>query len=133
MNTGQLVARLWRSFSEHDWAAARAVLADSFVCDWPQTGERFPDAESFIAMNRAHPAPNWRIEDIDVLQGTDGRASARVTVPTDTGIDVCLGWYVSSAHRLTGAVEYWTEHAGRPIPIWRASWATRIPTDSPGR
>ncbi len=42
-------------------------------------------------MNQAHPAPTWRVEPIDIIQGTDGRACARVILPTDAGVSVCLG------------------------------------------
>lgn len=133
MTTADLVRYLWQGFADHDWTAARAVLDDRFACDWPQTGERFGSADSFIAMNRAHPAPGWRIRRIDVLEAVRGEAAARVVVPTERSVDVCLGFYTSAGGLLTGAVEYWTEHADAPSPEWRAQWTGRMPASPPDR
>ncbi len=76
-------------------------------------------------MNQAHPAPNWRVETMDVIQGTDGRACARVVVHTNSGVDACLGCYTSTGHLLSHAIEYWTEHAQVPTPEWRRAWSAR--------
>jgi hypothetical protein len=55
------VRQLWESMEARAWATAADMLADGFVCSWPQTGERFRGRDNYMEMNRAHPAPNWRI------------------------------------------------------------------------
>jgi len=119
----EAVRRLWTAFAAHDWEAAAASLAEDFVCEWPQTGERFVGRANFLAMNRNHPAPNWRIDRVEVLPIPPDRAVARVIVPTDLAVDVCLGLYrVDGDGLLLRATEYWTEHRHVPTPDWRAPW-----------
>jgi len=75
------VRRLWVSFEARAWEAARAVLADTFVCEWPQTGERFRGRDNYLAMNRAHPARDRgdvavSIEELAMLDREDGVPAA---------------------------------------------------------
>jgi len=79
------VRRLWVSFEARAWEAAGAVLADTFVCEWPQTGERFRGRDNYLAMNRAHPAPNWHIA-ITRLVGDPTTAAAEVVVTSDNAV-----------------------------------------------
>ncbi|MEO6715519.1 MAG: nuclear transport factor 2 family protein [Mycobacteriales bacterium] len=121
-----VVRRLWESFRAHDWALASEQLAPAAVVMWPQSGEAFVGRDNVIAMNRAHPAPNWRIEQIEILVASGGRVAARVVVPTDDSVDVCLGFYTVEAGVIAMAVEYWTEHRSMPTPAWREQWTTPI-------
>ena len=119
------IRELWELFEARAWEAAGKRLADDFVCEWPQTGERFRGRDNFLAMNQAHPAPNWHIV-VRRLIANRTQAAAEVVVTTDESVDVCLGFYEVRDGRISRGVEYWTEHASRPIPSWRAEWTERM-------
>ena len=119
------VRELWESIEARAWEAAGRRLADDFVCDWPQTGERFRGRDNFLAMNQAHPAPDWHIV-VRRLIATETQAAAEVVVTTDEAVDVCLGFYEVRDGRISHGVEYWTEHVSQPTPSWRADWTERM-------
>jgi len=123
------VRRLWVSFEARAWEAAGAVLADTFVCEWPQTGERFRGRDNYLAMNRAHPAPNWHIA-ITRLVGDATTAAAEVVVTSDNAVDICLAFYRVRAGLIEDAVEYWTEPGVKQTPRWRAEF-TEQAVDTP--
>jgi hypothetical protein len=123
------VRRLWVSFEARAWEAAGAVLADTFVCEWPQTGERFRGRDNYLAMNRAHPAPDWHIA-ITRLVGDPTTAAAEVVVTSDNAVDICLAFYRVRAGLIEDAVEYWTEPGVKETPQWRAEFTERA-VDTP--
>lgn len=47
-----LAGRFWSFVDEGKWAGARALLADSFRADWPQTEEEVLSADRYIEVNR---------------------------------------------------------------------------------
>jgi hypothetical protein len=118
------VRQLWESFEAREWSTAGDVLADDFVCDWPQTGERFRGPSNYLAMNRAHPAPNWHITIVRLVDGGD-IAAAEVRVTSDDAVDICLGFYEVRDKRVAYAVEYWTTPGAVPTPEWRAPLTER--------
>jgi hypothetical protein len=115
------VERFWRLMESRDWLAAGALLAPSFVCTWPQSQERFPSPAAFMAMNAAHPAPNWHVASIAVQSG-DAEVIAEVLVTTDAGADLAIGLYVVRDGLIQRAREYWIERSSEPTPAWRAAW-----------
>jgi hypothetical protein len=122
---GAVVRRVWESFEARDWDRAADCLADEFVCEWPQTGERFRGRENFIAMNRAHPAPNWHLQ-VRRLVAEQSTVAAEVVVVSDNAVDMCLGFYDVSGGQVVHAVEYWVERADKPTPAWRAAFTERV-------
>jgi SnoaL-like domain len=119
------VRELWELFEARAWETAGRRLADDFVCEWPNTGERFRGRDNFLAMNQAHPAPNWHIV-IRRLVASGTQAAAEVIVTTDEAVDVCLGFYQVRGGQISYGVEYWTEIADQPTPSWRAEWTERM-------
>lgn len=119
------VRRLWQLFEERRWDDAGAELHDDFVGEWPSVGHRFCGRDDFIAMNRAHPAPNWHI-DVQRVVASGDRVAAEVVVTSDDAVDFCLGFYELRDAKIVRATEYWVEHDPRPIPEWRAAWSQAI-------
>jgi hypothetical protein len=93
---GAVVRRVWESFEARDWDRAADCLADEFVCEWPQTGERFRGRENFIAMNRAHPAPNWHLQ-VRRLVAEQSTVAAEVVVVSDKRRGTCASASMTSA------------------------------------
>lgn len=116
-----VVERLWALFEERRWEDAGRLLHDDFVAEYPQTGERFRGRDNFLAMNQAHPAPNWHIV-VRRVVADDDIAAAEVIVTTDVGIDFATGFYELRDEQIWRATEYWTERSAAPTPAWRAAW-----------
>lgn len=119
----QVVAAYWAAMQTNDFRAAAALLAEDYLLEWPQSGERVRGRDNFIAVNEQYPAAGrWRfavhrlvaqgdqvVSDVEV---TDGAIAGRaVTFSTVRGGQI--------AHQ----VEYW------PDPFepaaWRAAWVER--------
>ena len=47
-----LAARFWANVDDGKWPEARALLADDFRADWPQTEEEVLTADRYIEVNR---------------------------------------------------------------------------------
>ena len=120
-----IVGRFWRLMEAREWLAARALLAPDFVAEWPQMNERFPSPDAFMAMNEAHPAPNWHIVSVSV-QATEQGIVAEVLVTNDGGADFAVGFYEVRGDLITRAREYWIERRIEPTPSWRAAWTEPI-------
>jgi len=70
MNNVDVVRALWAAFDQFDFASAATLLHDSFVCEWPQSGERIRGRDNFIALNQHYPG-QWRIKIVRLLASGD--------------------------------------------------------------
>src|SRR6187431_1465630 len=50
-----IAQEVWRKFGAGDWDGARALLADDYVQEWPQSRERINGADDAIEINRNFP------------------------------------------------------------------------------
>jgi hypothetical protein len=111
---------LWRLFESGSWDAARALLHPDFIARWPQSGECFRGPDNYLAVNREHPAPGWKLT-VQRLVESPGAAALHVTLEHAEGVDHGACFYVVSKGRILEATEIWAERS--PAPAWRASWA----------
>jgi hypothetical protein len=110
---------LWQLFEAEAWDDARRLLDPRFVARWPQSGECFRGADDFIAVNRAHPAPGWRL--VVHAHVETARASAlQLSLEHAEGVDDGACFYVLRRGRIVAATELWAERT--PAPAWRATW-----------
>lgn len=121
-----LVHEFWRRMASNDFVSVGELLAEDFVLDWPQSGERFRGAERFVRMNQEYPANGpWRFRVHRVVGGahdavsdvgvTDGVQQARVISFFDCDL---------AAGRVRRLVEFWPEPY--PAPANRAHLAEPI-------
>jgi hypothetical protein len=111
---------LWRHFEAGEWDEAQALLDPSFVARWPQSDEWF-QAPGYIALNRAHPAPDWTLLVYQVVDAP-GACALQVTLEHAEGTDHGACFYVIARGRILEATELWAERT--PAPAWRATWST---------
>ncbi|MES1239795.1 MAG: nuclear transport factor 2 family protein [Chloroflexota bacterium] len=111
---------LWCLFEAGAWDEARGLLHPDFVAHWPQSGERFRGPDNYLAVNREHPAPGWKLHVHRLVEGP-GTAAVHVTLDHAEGVDHGACFYVVSRGRIREATELWAERS--PAPAWRASWA----------
>ena len=94
----EVAQEFWRLMATNDFHSVASVLADEFVLEWPQTGERIRGAERFARMNHEYPAQGlWRFA-INRLIGTEAEAVSDVTVTDGSRI-----------YAVTRLVEFWPE------------------------
>lgn len=115
-----------------------ARVADDYVLDWPQSGERIRGAATFVAVNAAYPAAagRWRFSverlvvdgDLAVTDVvvTDGAPTARAITFTRVRDGRIAG---QDFGELSRAVAYWPDPFD--APAWRAAWVARA-ADQPG-
>ena len=111
--------RLWQLFEAGAWDEARTLLDPRFVAVWPQSDECFHGPDNFIEVNRAHPAPGWRLV-VHSLVDTVGTSAMQLSLEHAEGTDHGACFYVVSRGRIVSATELWAERT--PAPAWRASW-----------
>jgi SnoaL-like protein len=80
----EVVRRLWELFEAREWEQAGELLADDFVADWLQTGERIRGRENYIELNRNYPG-DWSITVKRVLAEGDVVASEIVVTEPAAG------------------------------------------------
>ena len=118
MTSAETVRALWERMEARDWDGARATLADGYTAVWPDTGEEFPSADAFIAMNRAYPE-GWHIT-VDEIVAEGPRVAARVRVAHHDHLFHCLSFAVVEDGRIARSIDYWVEERGEEAPDWRA-------------
>ncbi len=99
----------------NDFYSVAAVLAQDFVLEWPQTGERIRGAERFARMNQEYPASGpWRFT-INRLVGGQSEAVSDVTVTDGVRTDRVITFFTVANGKVTRLVEFWPEPAS-PAP-----------------
>ena len=121
--SADVVRSYWAAVSAREWDSAQALLSPVFVAEWPQTRERFRDAESYIAMNRAYPGEH-RIE-IDRVTSSGDRVITEVRIVTNGGEQdlFAISVFQVRGGQILRATEYWAHRY--EAPEWRAQWVER--------
>ena len=125
MTPAEVVRALWERMEARDWDGARATLADGYAATWPASGETFPSADAFVAMNRAYPE-GWHIT-VDEIVAEGDRVAARVRVTQGDDLFHCLSFAVVEDGLIARSLDYWVDDAGDPAPDWRAPF--RLPLE----
>ena len=115
----RVVADLWLAMAARDWDAAARLVHPEAVVEWPQSRERIRGRENFIALNRHYPG-DWSVHVESVEAIGDGRALARVRLPSGERTEYCIGVYEVADGVVARATEFWAE--AYPAPEWRRAW-----------
>ena len=121
----EIAQEVWRKLGAGDWGGARAMLADDYVQEWPQSRERIEGPDDALAINRnfpggmpamtfrrAHSAGDLAVLEVE-LRYADGSRYQGVSV-----IQVHDGKVVKE-------VDYFAQPF--EAPQWRAQWVKRMP------
>ena len=83
----ELVEKFWALMKTNDFRSVGSVLADDFLLEWPQSGERIRGRDNYAAMNEEYPAQGrWHFtvnrivgndEAVSDVSVTDGVEKAR--------------------------------------------------------
>jgi limonene-1,2-epoxide hydrolase len=104
-----VVEQFWTLMATNDFTAVGAILADDYVLEWPQSGERIRGREKFAAMNAAYPAVGrWEFH-VHRIVGGDGQAVSDVTVTDGARRDRSISFFSVAYGRILRQVEFWPE------------------------
>jgi ketosteroid isomerase-like protein len=110
----EVVHEFWRLMASNDFKSVQAVLASSYVLDWPQTNERIRGAERFAQMNADYPANGpWSFH-INRLVGSESEAVSDVSVTDGVQTARCISFFTVVDGKITAQVEFWPEPYSAP-------------------
>ena len=113
MSNKNNVQQLWRLFSEQNWDESKKLFHPEFTAYWPQSKERFANAENFIEMNRAYPGNHTA--KIRQLVEEDNTISCTAFISADTGQTAFGTSYFEFKDGLIfKATEYWGDEYEAP-------------------
>lgn len=117
--TRRVVLRFWTAMRANDWDAVAALVADDYVLDWPQSGERIRGAANFVTINTNYPAAGrWRftVERLVV----EGEVAVTDVLVTDGAVTAHAPTFTTvRGGRIASQVKYWPDpHEAQP---WRAA------------
>ncbi|HWC71139.1 MAG TPA: nuclear transport factor 2 family protein [Actinomycetota bacterium] len=124
-DAGAIAEQLWERLGAGDWDAARRLLHDDFVQEWPQSGERIEGADDALAIDRNFPGglPSMRFRR---TSGADDLAVLEVELEYADGSRYQA---VAIVQIRDGKVVKETDYFAQPFdpPQWRAQWVRRMP------
>ena len=109
MKPEDVVRRFWDLMATNDFYSAGEVLAEDFVMEWPQSGERIRGAERFARMNTEYPAKGpWRVH-VNRLVAGESEVVTQVSVTDGEQHAEPISFFTVVDGRITRLVEYWPE------------------------
>jgi ketosteroid isomerase-like protein len=104
-----VVQEFWRLMATNDFHSVKAVLAEEFVVEWPQSKERIRGGENFARMNAEYPANGrWQFT-INHLAASAGSVVTQVSVSDGKQSAEPISFFTVVAGKITHLVEYWPE------------------------
>jgi len=105
----EIAGRFWQLMATNDFRSVGSVLADDFVLDWPQSGERIRGRDNFAAMNEEYPAHGPWTFTINRLLGDETDAVSEVTVSDGVQLARAISFFAVSNCRIVKMVEFWPD------------------------
>ena len=105
-----VVREFWRLMASNDFESVRAVLADDFVLEWPQSKERIRGGANFARMNAEYPSRTgrWSFR-IDTLVAAGDSVVTQVGITDGEQSAVALSFFTVAGGRIVRLVEWWPE------------------------
>ena len=119
----QIVAAYWAVMQTNDFRAAATLLADGYLLDWPQSGERIRGRSNFIAVNEHYPAAGrWQFT-VERLIAEGSAVASEVSVTDGVTTGRAITFSTVSDGKIVQQVEYWPDPFA--AAAWRAAWVER--------
>lgn len=107
--TSQVVQRFWDLMATNQFAQVVETLAEDFVLEWPQSGERIRGGARFAQMNAEYPTQgrwSFTVERV-LVQGDEAVTHCTVTDGIQTG--TAISFFTVKAGKIQRLVEFWPE------------------------
>ena len=110
-----VVREFWRLMATNDFASVKAVLAPSFVLEWPQSNERIRGVENFVRMNAEYPTTTgrWQFK-INRLVAQGSAVVTHVSITDGRQRAEALSFFTVQGGKITDLLEYWPEPYAAP-------------------
>ena len=119
----QIVAAYWAVMQTNDFRAAATLLADGYLLDWPQSGERIRGRSNFIAVNEHYPAAGrWQFT-VERLIAEGSAVASEVRVTDGVTMGRAITFSTVGDGKIVQQVEYWPDPFA--AAAWRAAWVER--------
>jgi ketosteroid isomerase-like protein len=105
-----VVREFWRLMASNDFESVRAVLADDFVLEWPQSKERIRGGANFARMNTEYPSGTgrWSFR-IDRLVAAGDSVVTQVSITDGVQSAEAVSFFTVAGGRIVRLVEWWPE------------------------
>ena len=115
MNAEAAVREFWRLMATNDFHAVKAVLAEAFVLEWPQSKERIRGGDNFARMNAEYQAHGpWSFQ-VNRLLAAGNEAVTQVSVSDGVQRAEPISFFTVEEGKITRLVEYWPDPT-EPLP-----------------
>lgn len=123
--SADVVRALWDVFDRAAFEDLRALLADEFVCEWPQSRERIVGVENFIAVNANYPG-RWHIELLKLIDAAN-EIVTECRVYDDTDSVTVISFFTVANGKITRLREFWPD--SMEAQAWRRQWVQVLQED----
>jgi hypothetical protein len=93
----------------NDFRSVGPLLADDFVLEYPQSGERIRGRDNYAALNEEYPAHGRWLFTVNKLVGSDTEAVSDVSVSDGVQNARAISFFEVRDKRIVRIVEYWPE------------------------
>lgn len=105
----EIVRQYWRLMESNDFERVRAVLAKSFVLEWPQSAERITGGANFVRMNLEYPARGRWSFTVHRLFGSGAEVVSDVSVTDGSMKARAISFFEIRDGKIERIVEFWPE------------------------
>ncbi len=116
-----LIERMIAALAAGDFEGAKAGIADDFVQEWPQSGERITGREHCTIVWRNYPGGVPRMT-VRAIRGTGDLWVVESSIEYPNGKSLAVSLFEFRGQQLSRQVDYFAEPF--PAPAWRADWVT---------
>jgi SnoaL-like domain len=121
--TAAVVRRFWALMDAAEFAGAADLLADDYVCDWPQSRERIRGRANFVAVNAHYPG-RWHIAVRRLVASGNEAASEVIMTNQDGETARAVSFFTVREGRIERETDHWPE--AYAAPEWRAEWVEKL-------
>lgn len=114
MSASCVIQEYWRLLEQRAWESWSALLHPDFVCEWPQSEERF-DRREFLLVNRHYPG-DWHAT-VRSMHDAGEWVISEAEVTLDGRIDRAVSFFRLREMKIIALREFWPEPFA--VPEWR--------------
>jgi ketosteroid isomerase-like protein len=104
-----IIKKFWELMATNNFHSVGAVLADDFVLDWPQSGERVRGRDNFGAMNQEYPAHGRWIFTVNKIIAGQFEGVSDVSVTDGVQNARAISFFEIADGKIVRMVEFWPD------------------------
>jgi len=116
-----IVHAIWQRTQARDWHGVADLIDPGFVCEWPESRERFMGREAWITMNVNYPS-NWSIA-VDAIIAQEDMVASLVRVTDENGVYHASSFWTIRDGRAARLTEYYVREGSAAPAEWRTRWS----------